>query len=603
MFSTVRKLAALFDGRERWRALALFAGVVVMALVETVGIASIMPFMALVANPGLVGESEWLRWAFQVSGARSTSQFLFVAGVAVLAVIAFSNAFTALITWMMLRFVWAKSHRLSVRLLEHYLRQPYEFFVNRNTASLSRNILAEVMSVISGVMIPSMQLVARSLAALFIVGLLFLTDPLLTLVVVLTLGGAYAAIYTVVRRRQGVLGRERMLASGQRFTLAAEALGGIKDVKVLGREDSFLRRFSGPSARFSAANASNAIISQLPRYALETVAFGGILLIIVYQIGVRGTLDQVLPVVSLYAFAGYRLLPSLQQIFAALAAIRFNAPALDDVHADLSLPAGTPGPAASRVAARPARAANVELVGVRFRYPGADEEALRGVSLSIEANTTVGLIGPSGSGKTTVADLVLGLFRPSGGDILVDGEPLDPARAGWYRRVGYVPQQIFLCDDSFTGNIAFGVPEDEIDHAAVERAARVAHLHDFILTLPEGYGTVVGERGIRLSGGQRQRIGIARALYHDPDVLVLDEATSALDGMTEDAVMQAISELAHQKTIVLIAHRLTTVRECDRIFLLSAGTVTASGTYDELERESAQFRAMARITEPVGAAG
>jgi ABC-type multidrug transport system fused ATPase/permease subunit len=396
-----------------------------------------------------------------------------------------------------------------------------------------------------------------------------------------------------VRAKQRQFGRARVTANQERFKVTGEAFGGIKDVKVLGREDAFASRFAPASWTFSKATASNAVLTQLPRYLFETIAFGGIVVIVLFYLQAGEGLAQILPTISLYAFAGYRLMPELQQLFSGVAAIRFNRAALDDLTEDMhrfALDASAPD-------SRPLPFADaVRFDDVTFQYDGADRPALDGVSLTVPRNQTIGLVGASGSGKTTLVDLLLGLYTPDAGRILVDETPLTAETlGGWRRQVGYVPQHIFLCDDTIANNVAFGVPPSEVDRTRIERATQIAHLHDFVQTLADGYETVVGERGVRLSGGQRQRIGIARALYHDPDVLVMDEATSALDGATESAVMEAIHDLTGRKTIVLIAHRLSTVESSDRIYLLDRGRVAAAGTYDALTETSAAFRAMAKL--------
>jgi ABC-type multidrug transport system fused ATPase/permease subunit len=560
-----------------------------------------MPFMALVSNPDAALQNPWVRGLYDGLGFESRQSFLVASGAAVLVLMTFSNAFSAFSTWLILRFSWLKHHALSERLLRGYLYQPYSYFLTHNTANLGKNILTEAQAVVEGVLVPAMTLLARLITAALVLGLLLAVNVGLALTIMAVLGGAYTAIYVAYRGRTQHMGRERTEANAARYKAAAEALGGIKDVKVLGREEEFMRRFTQPSLSFSVTMARGFAVAQLPRYALDSLAFGGILLIVLYMLVVRGDAAQVIPIVSLYAVAGYRLLPTLQAAFHALARIRFSAPALDELHRDLFGGAAVASAASANPVAAEAPPApplpfehEIAVHDLAFRYEGTTSRVLKGASLAVPRNRSVALVGSTGSGKTTLVDIVLGLLEPEEGRITVDGVPVTGAnRPGWKRMLGYVPQQIFLSDDTIARNIAFGVPEGRVDRAAVERAARIAHLHDFVRELPEGYETVVGERGVRLSGGQRQRIGIARALYHDPEVLILDEATSALDGITEDAVMQAIQELAHRKTIVLIAHRLRTVRHCDAIYLLERGRVAARGTYDELMESSAQFRSMA----------
>ncbi len=581
---------------ERLRVAGLVGAMALTAVFELLGIFSIVPFIGLVSNPELVEESQWAARVYELVGFTSVTAFLTATGFAVLFLLAFSNAFSAFAIWLNLRFSWATYHRLSVDLLRRYLNRPYAYYLDRNTAGLGKNILSEIGSVVSGVLMPSLLVLTKGIAAAGILAVLVAVDPVLALIVGVVLGGAYAVIYRVVRRGQNRIGRVRVDAQAARFRAATEPLSGIKDVKVLGREEEFVQRYSRPSRAFTEAMATNGAVSQLPRYALESLAFGGILLIVLYLLQFEQDFRGALPMMTLYAVAGYRLMPGLQQIFQGVTQIRFQLPALVEVHRDLegwrtgaaSVPAGS--------SPREEDEVHVRLDSVRFTYPGAEAPAIREVSLEVPRNRTVGLVGATGAGKTTLVDLILGLLPVDQGTILLDGVEVSPAtRGGLAGRLGYVPQDIYLADDTVRRNIAFGVPDEDIDTEAVERAARIAKVADFVESLPDGYEQVVGERGVRFSGGQRQRIGIARALYHDPSVLILDEATSALDGVTEGTVMEAIRELEHQKTIIVIAHRLTTVRHCDTIFLLEDGRVADAGRYDDLLERNPRFRAMAGV--------
>ena len=591
----LRKLASLLNRRERWQLGALGVALLVRAVVAVVGVGSIAPFMSVVGDPSVVDSNVWLNLAYQGLGFESMTAFLVALGVGVVIILAVSNAISAVTVWAMLRFSWGMHHRLSLRLLRGYLAQPYAFFVERNSAQFNKTILSEVQTAVNGVLAPALNVAARALVVVALFGLLIALDPVLALSAMVLLGGVYGALYLVVRKRQRRLGIERVRANEARYKVTGEAFGGIKDVKVLDRERAFLSRFAGPSWTYSKATASNQAIAQLPRYLLETIAFGGIVLIVVYYLRTGRGIAQILPTISLYAFAGYRLMPELQFMFSSFTGMRFNMAALDDLTEDLDRFVPEAAPTADRTGALPMRE-GVHIRDVTFRYAGSERPALDAISIEVPRNHTIGLVGPSGSGKTTLVDLLLGLYVPESGGIYVDDVRLtDENVSAWRQQVGYVPQHIFLCDDTIANNVAFGVPPDEVDLDRVVQAARIAHLHDFIESLPEGYRTVVGERGVRLSGGQRQRIGIARALYHDPEVLIMDEATSALDGATENAVMDAIRDLAGQKTIVLIAHRLTTVEECDCIYLLDRGRVRSQGRYGDLTASSAAFRAMAGI--------
>ncbi len=602
MIKNFSKIFALFSKREKRHICWLFCGILIMGLTEITGIVSIAPFMGIVSNPEIIHTNKYLSQIYNALGFSSSNQFLFFTGVVVLAVLAFGNGFSSFITWLLLRFTFLQGHTLSVRLLNKYLSQPYVFFLNRNTADLSKNILMEVHRVIGGVLMPGMQVLTKMVVALSILGLLIVVDPLLAVTVAIVLGGAYAAVFGLVRMKLARIGKTSAEARTQCFKVASEALGGVKDLKLFGRESVFLQRYFTTSRQFAGYEATSQIFSQLPRYALETIAFGGILLIVLYLIGVKQNAETALPLISLYAFAGYRLMPALQRIFIGMTTIRYNLPALDILHNDL-IPQDSDSDTAFEHAETIAPLKfkdRIELRDIVYSYPNTPTPAVTNLNLEIKSKTTVGLVGVTGSGKTTTVDIMLGLLSPTKGNLIVDGIEITPANVrSWQKNLGYVPQSIYLTDDTVIGNIAFGVRDNEIDNKAVERAARIANLHDFIMhDLPDGYNTVVGERGVRLSGGQRQRIGIARALYHDPKVLIFDEATSALDGITENAIMEAIRNISRKKTIIMIAHRLTTVQECDVIYMLEKGEVTAKGTYSELIESSSQFRKMANVAHP-----
>jgi len=581
--------------------LAIGAAMMVVGVGEMLGVASVLPFMQIMADPGSLQGDTWVADLYDRFGFASPEAALFASGLFLLGVITANNVFAAGTQWLMQRYAWGLNHRLSTDLLGSYLEQPYSFFLGRNTSELNRTLLAAVNSVVTGVIIPALQVAARSISALLIVVVLAAVNLRLALLLGVLFGGAYALVYLVVRRSQHRLGWEQFNNNGRRFLIAQEALAGIKDVKVLGREAEFMRRFAEPSHRYSVAAAHNQIVSRLPRYALETVAFGGILVVLLIAIRQQDDVTGLLPQLALYAFAGYRLMPALNELFASVITIRFNTAALETLHEDLTAkwngavrepsltkdidPVTVPSPAEA--------APMVQFDRVTFRYPDAERPTLEEVSLVIEPKQVVGLVGSTGAGKTTVVDLILGLLDPTEGQIRVEGATLTEHNgAAWRVRCGYVPQEVFLSDDTIASNIAFGIPASEVDMEAVRVAARTAQIDAFISSLAEGYATPIGERGVRLSGGQRQRIGIARALYHDPDVLVMDEATNALDSVTESAVIDTIHRLARKKTLIVVAHRLSTVRDCDRIYVLDDGRVVGAGTFAELYKNDARFRAM-----------
>ena len=591
----INKFLDLLSPAERKRAALLLGMILTMALLDMIGVASIMPFMAVLANPELVETNAFLSAAYAASGrfgVTTNEHFLFVLGICVFALLVTSLAFKVVTTYAQVRFTLMREYSISKRLVESYLHQPYSWFLFRHSADLGKTILSEVGTVIEHGVTPMMNLIAHGAVASALLLLLLVVASKLAIIVGLTLATAYALIFRATRGLLERIGRERVIANQGRFTAVSEAFGASKEVKLGGLEQAYIQRFSDPARTFARQQAAAEVIGQLPRFALEAVAFGGMLLVVLYLMAYNDTFARALPIIALYAFAGYRLMPALQQIYRSVTQLRFIAPSLDALHTDLmSLKPECPNQSSDTIALQEA----ITLKNMTYHYPGAQKAALNGISLSIPAHSTVGLVGSTGSGKTTTVDLILGLLAAQEGTLAVDGQIItEHNRRAWQRAIGYVPQQIYLADDTVAANIAFGLDAKDIDQEAVERAARIANLHEFVANeLPLQYQTTVGERGVRLSGGQRQRIGIARALYHNPQVLILDEATSALDNLTEQAVMEAVHNLGHEITIILIAHRLSTVKACDIIFLLEKGELKAQGAFDELTQANERFRAMA----------
>ncbi len=606
---SVRKAVELLTPRERRRGLLVLGLMLVLALFEMLGVASVMPFLAVLGNPELVETNPVLATLYARGGFQSIQAFQVALGAGAFVLVVLSAALRIVTTYASARWVNMRRYSLAVRLLERYLRQPYPFFLNRNPADLTKSVLSEVDAVVNDALKPAMDLVSYGMVAVVIVVLLVVADPFLALLVTVVVGGLYGGVYLGVRGFLRRIGEERVAANRQRFQTAAEAFGGIKDLKVMGRERSYLQRFRPPAALDARNRYLQRALGDVPKYLIEAVAFGAILALALLLLTSRDDLGQVLPILGLYAFAGYRLLPAVQRVYQNASSLRFAGPAVDVIHADLvggGVPEGgeptgegkqVQGAGAGSRGGPPALVPRegIAFRDVSFRYPGADGYALRSVDLTIQVGSSVGFVGSTGAGKTTAVDLLLGLLLPTDGAVTVDGIPLVGDRIpGWQKVIGYVPQAIYLADASIRDNIAFGIPGERVDEAAVERAARIARIHDFIMEeLPQGYDTYVGDRGVRLSGGQRQRIGIARALYHDPPVLVLDEATSALDTATEREIMEAVDGLRGQKTMVLIAHRLSTVEGCDQIVVLDRGRVAAVGGFDDLKRTSSAFRRIA----------
>ncbi|MDX9768260.1 MAG: ATP-binding cassette domain-containing protein [Ectothiorhodospiraceae bacterium] len=593
-----RKFSVLLTPRERRQGIWVLALMALTALIETAGVATFMPFFAVLGNPERIAASPLLAGIYDGLGFSSERRFLFAMGGGVFVLIVLGSISKLLTSYVQARYAYRRIHSIGLRLLAAYLHQPYTFFLSRHSAQLGKNILDETSHFADFVLVPLGQLLANAMLVILIVALLLIVDPVTAIAAASFLSVAYALTYLAIRPMLDRIGRERVNFNTQRFTSASEAIGGIKEIKLLGVADDYLRRFARPSLQYADLRTLLQLTGVSPKFVLEGVAFGGMLLLIGVLHVRHSDLGAVLPVVGLYALAGYRLLPAMQQIYYAFTGLRFGGAVIDALVNDLSahevVTSDRDGTLRDDM---PPAKERIRLEGVTYRYAGAAQPALRDIDVEIPVNTTVAFVGGTGAGKTTLVDILLGLLRPTTGQLQVDGRTIgDDEVTHWQRHIGYVPQTIFLADDSIAQNIALGIAPEHIDMAAVERAARVANIHDFIVQeLPDGYRTTVGERGVRLSGGQRQRIGIARALYRDPEVLVLDEATSAVDNLTEQAIMDALENLAHCKTIILIAHRLSTVQHCDRIWLLERGRVIADGTYESLLETSMQFRRLARV--------
>ncbi len=597
MRQMVTDLLGLLLPGERRNFYILVVVTTISALLEATSIASILPLLSVLADPALIETNEYLALGYRITQADSISQFQFYLAIGAFVMVVMGLLLKTMMTYAITRFSAMREYSISSRLLQGYLHQPYEWHLSHHSAELSRSVLSEVNGMVAQTLQPLLRLISSASLVLFLVLLLFLAEPIVAIVVACVLSVAYLGIYTSVRNYLTRLGKRRFKANAERYRMTQEALEGVKYVKLRSIEDVYIRRFNTPARIMAQATAMVQVLRDMPRYILEIIAFGGMLIFIMLNLaGESRALTQMIPTLGLVAFAGMRLLPALQVVFSMLASLRSGKPVVQSIAQDLrDVHSGDRGPGKTEPTPLPLTK-HLRLEGLEYGYPHSDQAALNGLDMHVPAHTTVGIVGGTGAGKTTAIDLILGLLNPTGGRILIDDvEITGQNRRSWQRALGYVPQTIFLTDDSVAANIAFGLPPEDIDRDRLTTAAKAASLHDFVVSeLPDGYETPLGERGARLSGGQRQRIGIARALYFDPEVLVFDEATSALDNITEREVMAAIENLSGQKTIIMIAHRLTTVKNCDRIFLLEHGRVSASGAFEELTQQSDTFREMAR---------
>jgi ATP-binding cassette, subfamily B, bacterial PglK len=589
----MKNIYLLFSKSEQKKIILLFFGILIHGFIEITSIASILPFMSIVIDPSIIDTNFFLSNLYNFLNLNSYNDFLIVLGLIVFVLLLFSNAYAALIFWWITRFVQFQSYRLSKKIFSNYLSQSYVFFLNRNSSELSKNVLTEVNRIIIGVIYPMLLAIARIAIVLFIATLLLYVNPKLSIIISLVLMITYGIVYYIVREHLWNIGELSTKATFEKYKYINEAFMGIKDVKLQGSESEFIKRYSKPAKKFANYTASSSIISLLPRYAIETLAFGGLLLIVIFLISSNENFMSVIPLVALYALAGYRIMPGLQQIYHSVAQIRYNSPALDILLKDLEKELSIVNENKQELNFLPKIKSNIQLQSISFRYPNTDDLILENINAKIKTNSLTAFVGKTGSGKTTLIDIFLGLLPINKGEIFFDRIKLEAQNLNsWQKKLGYVPQNIFLTDDTIKNNIAFAVPEEKIDHQKIILAAKLAELDDYISNLPDKYNTYVGERGIRISGGQMQRIGIARALYNNPEILVFDEATSALDNVTEKNIMHSIKKLSKDKTIIIIAHRLSTIKNCDQIYLLDKGKISEHGTYNELIMKSKKFSDM-----------
>ncbi|XKH59524.1 ABC transporter ATP-binding protein/permease [Halomonas sediminis] len=604
MLKQLREFYSLLTQQQRRRLLRLQMLIIIMALAQIASVIAIGPFMAVVGDMSKLQGDGWLAWAYAFSGMQSPKNFLSLLGAMVLGVLLLAAVFSMYTTWRLALYSAQVGAELSSRLYRYYLHQPWLFHSSQNTSDLVNKVSAEVQRVTTKIINPAMELNAKSVMVTLMTLAIFLYNPVVAISGLVIFIGAYLLLYQTVRRFLTIHGKRVSEAQSKRFKLMSEGFGGIKDLLLLHRQAGFTSRFEKASNRIARGQGVTQGLSEAPRYAIELVAFGSLILLVLYLLNLyEGNLGAILPALSIYALAGFKMLPGFQKIYTSITKIRGNLAAYDTIREDLTASRSESEKGYAAIEAQPdARLTpwvprrEIKLQDVVFDYPGTRALALDGLTLTIPVNQMVGLVGASGSGKSTAVDLLLGLVEPQKGQILIDDVPLTQENLRhWQAGIGFVPQQIFLSDASILENVAFAIDRKDIDVERVKEALHMAQLDDLIEKFPEGLETRIGERGVQISGGQRQRLGIARALYQQARVLVFDEATSALDGITERRVMEDIQRFSGQMTVVLIAHRLATVKECDIIYMLEDGRVSDAGTYDDLASRNHTFQMMANL--------
>jgi len=589
----ITHLLQILDPRTRRRIGVLVGMMVIAAAVEACGIGLIMPFIAAVSGPESVARNALVERLHSWSGARSWNDFMFLAAVVLLTVFIAKNAFLALLAYVQAKIGYSAYRSLSQRLMHAYLTKPYAFHLQRNSAELIRNVTLEVNGVITGVLLPLLGLLAEVLVLVALLALLIAVDAI---VAIAAIGSLVVAAWLAQRLMKPPIqrfGQHRLASSADQIRWLNQGIGSVKETKLLGREAFFESAFARANTAYTEASRVIVTLNQLPRLLIETFAVTGMLIVVMVLLARGADSAATVPILGLFGMAAIRIMPSTSKILTSLNSIRYYHSTVESVWRDI---AEEPVTGESVNEARRERVAcrnmapKLELQGVSFRYQGADRFAVENVTLDIPPESTLGIVGPSGSGKSTLLDVMLGLFEPQQGRILFDGADLKAKRKDLQASVGYVPQSVYLTDDTIRRNVAFGYADDEIDDEKLWLALRQARLEDFVRAQPAGLNSVVGERGIRISGGERQRIGIARALFNDPRLLVFDEATSAVDNKTEQEIADLIYSLTTGRTVIIVAHRISTVRRCRRIVYLRQGQIEGQGTFDELMQGNAAFR-------------
>ena len=570
----LKKINYIFSAKQKSRLVLLFVMILVGAFFELVGVAAILPFMKMILAPGTIEQQRYIGTIYRFLKMQSPRQFMILFSVVLILIYIVKNMYIALMYNLQYRFTYNNQRRLSTRILNAYMQQPYSFHVSHNSAELMRNISTDTNMFFQAVL-GALQLLTEVCVCGVLAVFLMYTDKTITIGVAILLIVFLAVFFKGFRKRLSSAADQSRYYTASLTKWLQQSFGGIKEIKVLSREGYFRQHYDADYRGFVKSQREYMLFQIIPRPVMEAVCMSGILLVIAIKMYVGVNSAYFVPTLSAFAVAAFRMLPSFNRIASNLSIVMFNKVSVDAVFQDLKQIEGAQTNWGEQTRDDDLKYKEIiEIVDLSFIYPGTDIKVLNQINLQIPKNKAVAFIGPSGAGKTTLADIILGVLRPTEGHVFADGIDVFEHLSGWQKNLGYIPQNIYLLDDTIQNNIALGIPEDEIDDNQIKCVLRDAQLESFVDSLPEGLQTMVGELGVRLSGGQRQRIGIARALYTNPEILVLDEATSALDNDTENAVMEAIENLTGSKTLIIIAHRLTTIRNCELVYEVKNGNVT-----------------------------
>ncbi len=582
MLKILKKIIRIISAEDRRKIGILLAVNTLSSITGIAGIASVIPFISVLSDPEKIFSNQTYRQIYDYLGFQDARSFVLLSGGVLLFTLSIANIFSAGAAWYNIHTAKSISLNLSRGMFKTYLNKDYSFFLKRNSSDLVKNLFSEATLAVTRVIQPFIDMISKSLFIIFIMIFLAAITPSVVYISIGVLAALSLLLYMLIRKRLKSSGLRAVEANRERFFTAGETFGAIREIKLSGNENFFIDKFTQSELRFEKEYAALTAMSRIPKFAIEVIAFGGVLGAALSLYAAGGGISGTLPFMALYAFAGYRMLPAVQQILGDLAGIRGSAPSIEVLYRELH---GYNNKITLTDNSRDLIpfSRSIRLEGISFSYEGETRSALSDINIEIKLNETIGFVGPTGCGKTTLINIIAGLLRPERGRIITDGVDIDSSNiSAWRKKIGCVPQQIFLLDDTVTRNIAFGINDSDIDIDRVMLAAKTANIHDLIISrFSKGYETIVGERGARISGGERQRLAIARALYPDPELLIFDEATSALDSETESAVMDAIDALAGKKTIIIVAHRLTTLKKCSGIYNIHEGRIVSKGAWNE----------------------
>ncbi len=586
MNNILKKLKDILPAKDKGKLILLFLLMFLGGALEVLSIGVIAGFVAVVANPDILLDIEPLRKILSFLNIESSQDILVYGSITLIVVFILKNSYLAFYKYAKARFIYNRYKSISRRLFVIYMNVPYSFHLRKNSADLVRNVTTESKALATNLMLPLLEIATETVMALGIIILLLVIEPVITIVTLLLLGGISALFLKITKNRMRYYGEKALKERGKIIKTVNEGVGGLKDAKVMNRQNWFVEKFEESIDSLAKANIFHQATKASVRPVVETIAIVGMLVIALVLLNRGYSIGALASTLALFTLSLQRILPAIKKIISEYSSLRYHSYSINPIHEDLISHKKYENEKRQKEIQKMPLKEKIEIENVSFIYPETKEKVINNVSFSIKKGSAVGFVGSTGSGKTTLVDIILGLLEPTQGKVLVDKKDIKEDTDSWQENIGYIPQFIYLSDDTIKNNIAFGLNEDKIDEEKIEKAVKAAHLEEFIKTLPQGIDTFIGERGVRLSGGQKQRIGIARALYNNPEVLVMDEATSSLDNITEKFVIKAIEELKEDRTVIIIAHRLTTVKNCDTLYLIKNGKIEAQGSYTELLKNS-----------------